>query len=137
MCKAANLCSSNSQFGHRKYLPTKVEAIAYQWVCDSAVDPKFLGHLTEGRDGRWLASLLTALGARPKGRGARAYRRLPELGIKLGDINKHNFLVRDGHDVVLVDFETAKCGCSPTELDDEMDSLKSSLEGVPEDPNVE
>lgn len=50
-----------------------------------------------------------------------------ELGIKLGDINKHNFLVREGHDVVLIDFEYAK-KCSIQELEDEMNALKESLE---------
>lgn len=50
------------------------------------------------------------------------------LGIGSGDINKYNFLVRDGHDVVLVDFETAKHDCSPQELEDEMHALESSLE---------
>ncbi|KAK0392555.1 hypothetical protein NLU13_2050 [Sarocladium strictum] len=90
----------------------EVETAAYQWISDSGVGPNFLGHLTEGKEGR------KALG------------RLHELGIKLGDINKHNFLVRDGHDVVLVDFETAKRDCSPLELEDEMSTLMSSLEGT-------
>lgn len=49
------------------------------------------------------------------------------FGVKLGGTNKHNVLVR-GHDVVLVDFETATHGCSPEELEDEMSALKSSLE---------
>lgn len=52
---------------------------------------------------------------------------LHELEIKLGDINKHNFLVREGHDVVLIDFECAK-KCSLQELEDEMNGLKGSLE---------
>lgn len=51
-----------------------------------------------------------------------------KLGIKSGDINKYNFLVRDGHDVVSVDFETVKHSCSPQELEEEMSALKSSLE---------
>lgn len=72
-------------------------------------------------------------GARAAGPGdldscKKALGRLHELGIKLGDVDKHNLLVRDGHDVVLVDFETAKRGCSPCELEDEMSALKSSLE---------
>ncbi len=58
----------------------------------------------------------------------KALGRLHKLGIKSGDINKYNFLVRDGHDVVLVDFEAAKHNCSPEELEGEMSALKSSLE---------
>ena len=50
-----------------------------------------------------------------------------KLDIKMGDINKFNFLVRDGHDVVLVDFEPAKPDCSLAELEDEMSALENSL----------
>ncbi|KAK4172010.1 hypothetical protein QBC36DRAFT_198026, partial [Triangularia setosa] len=53
--------------------------------------------------------------------------RLHKLGITLGDVNKHSFLVGGGHDVVLVDFETAKRDCSPQGLEDEMSTLQSSL----------
>jgi serine/threonine protein kinase len=58
----------------------------------------------------------------------KALSRLHELGIKLVDINKHNFLVRDGNDVVLVDFEFAERDCPLSQLEDEMSRLKSSLE---------
>ena len=112
----------------------EVETAAYQWISDSGVGPKFLGHLTEGKDGRVVGFVAEwvegARAAEPedidgcrKGLG-----RLHELGIKMEDINKFNFLVRDGHDVVLVDFETAKRDCSPQELEEEMSGLKSSLE---------
>ncbi|KAL2753123.1 hypothetical protein ACRALDRAFT_2112990 [Sodiomyces alcalophilus JCM 7366] len=112
----------------------EAETAAYQWISGTGVGPEFLGHLTEGKDGRvvgfvaeWVES------ARAAGPGdfdgcKEALGRLHELGIKLGDINKHNFLVRDGHDVVLVDFETAKRDCSPAELEDEMSALMSNLE---------
>ena len=56
----------------------------------------------------------------------KALERLHDLGIKHGDINKHNFLVREGHDVVLIDFETAK-KCSRQELEDEMIVLEENL----------
>ncbi|KAM0302641.1 hypothetical protein HYE67_009746 [Fusarium culmorum] len=110
------------------------ETAAYQWISDSGIGPKFLGHLTEGKDGRVVGFVTEWV------EGARAAKsmdiddckkalgRLHELGIKLGDINKYNFLVRDGHDVVLVDFETAKQNCSPLELKDEMSALEGSLE---------
>ncbi|KAI1160639.1 hypothetical protein F5B18DRAFT_663652 [Nemania serpens] len=91
----------------------EAETAAYQWLSESGVRPEFLGHLTEGEGGRVVGLAL---------------RRLHGLGIKLGDISKHNFLVRDGHGVVLVDFETARRDCSPPELKDEINAVKSSLE---------
>lgn len=54
-----------------------------------------------------------------KGAGAAARARHQARGDD--DVNKHNFLVRDGHDdVVLADFEAAKRECSSRELDEEM-----------------
>lgn len=112
----------------------EVETAAYQWIGGSGVGPKFLGHLTEGQDGRVIGFVAEWLeGARPAGPGdidgcKKALGQLHGLGIKLGDINKHNFLVRDGHDVVLVDFEMAKRDCSPLKLEEEMSALMSSLE---------
>lgn len=114
----------------------EAETAAYQWISDSGVGPKFLGHLTEGKDGRVVGFVAEWVeGARAAGPGdldgcRKALGRLHELGIKLGDINKHNFLVRDGHDVVLVDFETAKLDCPPSELADEMSALQTSLESM-------
>ncbi|KAI7771528.1 hypothetical protein LZL87_011731 [Fusarium oxysporum] len=57
-----------------------------------------------------------------------ALKKLHEFGIKMGDTNKFNFLVRDGHDVVIADLETAKQGRSQDELEEEMKGLKASLE---------
>lgn len=110
------------------------ETTAYQWLNNSGVGPKFLGHLTEGKDGRVIGLVAEWVeGARAAGPAdidgcRKALGRLHELGIKLGDVNKHNFLVRDGYDVVLVDFETAKRGCPSSELEDEMSALQSNLE---------
>lgn len=112
----------------------EVETAAYQWLSDTGVGPKFLGHVTEGKDGRVIGFVAELVeGTRCAGPtdmdGCRkALGRLHELGIKLGDINKHNFLVREGHDVVLVDFESAKRDCPASELEDEMSALQSSLE---------
>ncbi|KAJ6443689.1 3-ketosteroid-delta-1-dehydrogenase [Purpureocillium lavendulum] len=113
----------------------EVETAAYQWIGNSGIGPKFLGHLTEGKDGRvvgfvaeWVAGARAA-GPEDIDGCKQALGRLHGLGIKLGDINKYNFLVRgDGHDVVLVDFEAAKRGCSPLELESEMEGLMSSLQ---------
>lgn len=91
------------------------------------------GHLTEGKDGRVVGFVTEWVqDARAAGPGdlescKKALGRLHELGIKHGDTNKYNFLVREGHDVVLVDFETAK-KCSPQEIEVEMNALNESLE---------
>jgi len=114
----------------------EVETGAYQWISGCGIGPKFLGHLTEGNDGRVVGFVAEWMeGARAAGPAdvdgcEKALGLLHELGIKLGDINKHNFLVRDGHNVVLVDFEMAERDCSPRELEDEMSALKSSLEST-------
>jgi hypothetical protein len=106
------------------------ETTAYECIRDRGIGPKFLGHLTEGKDGRVVGFVAEWVqDARSAGPGdlescRKALGRLHELGIKLGDTNKHNFLVREGHDVVLVDFEK----CSPQELEDEMNALQESLE---------
>ncbi|KAH9218307.1 hypothetical protein DL95DRAFT_490162 [Leptodontidium sp. 2 PMI_412] len=112
----------------------EVETAAYQWINGSAVGPNFLGHLTEGKNGRVIGFVAEWLeGARAAGPGdfdgcKKALSLLHGLGIKLGDINKYNFLVRDEQDVVLVDFEAARRDCSSSELEVEMSGLKSSLE---------
>ncbi|RMD39300.1 hypothetical protein DV735_g5829, partial [Chaetothyriales sp. CBS 134920] len=115
----------------------RAETAAYQWLRDTGIGPKFLGHLTEGQDGRVIGIVAEWIeGAREAGpadlvRCKKALARVHELGIKLVDINKYNFLVRDGNgldDVVLVDFETAERDCSPQELEEEMSALKSRLE---------
>ncbi|KAF9484899.1 hypothetical protein BDN70DRAFT_871879 [Pholiota conissans] len=110
----------------------EAEMMAYELIHDKGVGPKFLGNLTEGKDGRVVGFITEWVqDARAAGPGdlescRKALERLHELGIKHGDINKHNFLVREGHDVVLVDFETAK-KCSPQELEDEMNALEENL----------
>ena len=111
----------------------EIETTAYECIRDRGIGPRFLGHLTEGKDGRvvgfvaeWVQDARAA-GQRDLESCRKALGRLHELGIKLGDTNKHNFLVREGRDVVLVDFETTKKG-SPQELEDEMNDLKESLE---------
>ncbi len=50
------------------------------------------------------------------------------LGSSTGISTSITSLVRDGHDVVLVDFEAAKHSCQSEELEKEMSALESSLE---------
>lgn len=120
----------------------EIETAVYRQIDGHGIGPRFLGHVTEGRDGR-VVGFATAYvaGAREThpedldacrvalGRLGRLGR-LHALGIKSGDINKYKFLVRDDDgkaEVVLVDFETAALNCSSEELAAEMDGLESSL----------
>ncbi|KAG6094980.1 hypothetical protein E4U30_002881 [Claviceps sp. LM220 group G6] len=116
------------------------ETAAYQWICDTGISPKFLGHLTEGPNGRihgffteWLGGTRSA-GPRDLDGCKKVLARLHQLGIKHGDINRHNFLVREreGHEdeVFLIDFATARRDCPQVELEDEMKALKNSLEST-------
>ncbi|KAG5988142.1 hypothetical protein E4U52_006871 [Claviceps spartinae] len=116
------------------------ETAAYQWICDKSIGPKFLGHVTEGANGRiigfvteWLGGTRFA-GPRDLDGCKKVLARLHQLGIKHGDINRHNFLVREkeGHEdeVFLIDFETARRDCPQAELEDEMKALKNSLEST-------
>ncbi|KAL0955501.1 hypothetical protein HGRIS_001740 [Hohenbuehelia grisea] len=109
----------------------EAETTLYESISNLDIGPKFLGHITEGKDGRVVGFVVDWVqDARVAGPGdlkncMKVLGRLHEL--KHGDINKHNFLVREGHDVVLIDFETAKKG-SPQDLEDEICALQESLE---------
>lgn len=109
----------------------EAETAAYQWVDGKGVGPRFLGHLTEA--GRVMGFVMECIdGARTAGPEDLAacqstLARLHALGIKHGDINKHNFLVKDGN-AVLVDFETAQRCSVKEELEAEYRCLEQSLE---------
>ncbi|KAF2972704.1 hypothetical protein GQX73_g1006 [Xylaria multiplex] len=108
----------------------EAETTAYEWIDGAGVSPKFLGHLTEA--GRVIGFILENIdGARTAGPEdlkacQAALTRLHSLDIKHGDINKHNFLVRDGK-AVLVDFETARKSGDRGELEAEYLRLEESL----------
>ncbi|KAG6094982.1 hypothetical protein E4U30_002883 [Claviceps sp. LM220 group G6] len=124
-----------------RYIPyMETETAAYEWICDKGIGPKFLGHLTEGSNGRIIGFVTEWLGgtrfAEPRDLDGckKVLARLHQLGIKHGDINKYNFLVREGEghedEVFLIDFETARRDCPHVELEDEMKALKNSLEST-------
>ncbi|KAK4040024.1 alpha-galactosidase a precursor [Parachaetomium inaequale] len=75
------------------------ETTVYQWIDGSGIGPKFLGHVTE--EGRVIGFVMEYIdGARtatPDDLRAcqRALSRLHALGIKHGDINKHNFVAAE------------------------------------------
>ncbi|KAB5551336.1 hypothetical protein GE09DRAFT_1174297 [Coniochaeta sp. 2T2.1] len=113
----------------------EAETAAYRWIADeggAGIGPRFLGHLAE--EGRVFGFILEYVGDVVRTTGPEdldacraVLRRLHSLGIKHGDINRHNFLVRDEGRVVLLDFETAEKGASPGELEEEERRLEESL----------
>jgi len=117
--------------------PMEVETTAHQrtTAMTKVSAPNFSAISPRAKTGgAWLAWSLSgckALG--PRGREtSRAARRVwgdyMSLESSLGISRNTTFSYGMGHDVVLVDFETAKHNCSPQELEDEMSALKSSLE---------
>ncbi|KAG6227537.1 hypothetical protein E4U34_005543 [Claviceps purpurea] len=114
----------------------ETEIAVYQRICDQGVGPKFLGHVTEGPNGRVIGFITEWYGgarsAEPRDLEdcKKALARLHPLGIKHGDINKYNFLVREGHEVALIDFEVSRLDCSHDELEEEMNALKDRLEST-------
>jgi hypothetical protein len=111
----------------------EVETSVYQLIHGKGIGPKFLGHITEGKDGRVVGFALECVkDVRHAGPDdfescKKALGRLHKLGIKHNDINKHNFLVREGYDTLLIDFEFAEQDCPSKELEEEMSGLERSL----------
>lgn len=111
------------------------EIVVYKWISDSSIGLKFLGYLMEGKDGcmvgfvvEWVEGV-RVVGLVDYDGCKKVLGWLYEFGIKFGDVNKYNFFVRDGYDVLLVDFEMVKWDCLFFELEEEMRVLKSSFGG--------
>lgn len=108
----------------------EAETTAYEWIHGQGMGPKFLGHLTEA--GRVIGFVMEYIDdARSAQTGDLAacqavLAKLHSQGIKHGDINKYNFLVREGK-AVLVDFETAQRCSEKKELEAEYEHLELSL----------
>lgn len=103
--------------------PFERETIAYQWLSGQNFVPDFLGHVSE--HGRVIGFILEYVPkASPAGPGdlkscMKVLTRLHDLGIKHGDLNRYNFLIREDGEAVLADFATA-CKCErPSELEKE------------------
>ncbi|KAI1423889.1 hypothetical protein F5Y12DRAFT_797930 [Xylaria sp. FL1777] len=98
----------------------EAETTAYEWIEGKGIGPRFLGHLTEaGRVfGFVMENIDGARTAEPQDLATyqRILAKLHALGIKHGDINKHNFLIRNG-EAVLIDFETAQKCSEKAELE--------------------
>lgn len=108
----------------------EAETTAYQWIDGHGIGPKFFGHVTEedsviGFVMEYIDDSRTAT-SNDLNACQRALARLHEMGIKHGDINKHNFIVREGGEVVVIDFEAAERGKTREELDGSTSGLRMS-----------
>ncbi|KAH0529373.1 hypothetical protein TsFJ059_004127 [Trichoderma semiorbis] len=116
----------------------EAETTAYEWLSSHGIGPKFIAHLTEA--GRVFGFVMEYIdGARFADIGDLAacqeiLSQLHSLGIKHGDINKYNFLIREGK-VILVEFEASQRCSEEKELEAEYVQLEASLSdttrGVP------
>ncbi len=88
----------------------EAETRAYQWIEGSNIGPQFLDHITEGE--RTVGFLLEEVsGARHAAPAdlvlcQEAVARLHSLGIRHGDLNRHNILLSAGR-AILIDFDAA------------------------------
>jgi predicted Ser/Thr protein kinase len=106
------------------------ETVAYHWIEGHKVGPKFLGHLTE--EGRVIGFVMEQIVGHRAGPDdlelcRSALKRLHDLGIKHGDVNRHNFIINRG-ETVIVDFQSAVKCRDYTALQDELAKLSEELE---------
>lgn len=107
----------------------ETETRAYSWIHGKDIGPQFLGHVAEG--GRVIGFLMDHIEGATATIGdldtcRTALGRLHAIGIKHGDINKYNFLVKDGMATV-IDFESAE-KCDEHQLRLESAGLEASLQ---------
>lgn len=107
------------------------ETIAYEWIDEHDIGPRFLGHLTE--DGRVTGFLMERItGARHANLDdlaacQKSLRQLHQLGVHHGDTNRFNFLIR-GANATLIDFDSARKCDNQNLLLDEMENLSRYLQ---------
>ncbi|ORY67833.1 alpha-galactosidase A precursor [Pseudomassariella vexata] len=122
-----------AKFARFEWEVTQLEAetMAYGWIEGQHVGPGFLGHLTE--EGRVIGFLIARIAdcrhATPEDFPLchSVLSKLHKLGIKHGDINKHNFLIHDGK-ATLIDFDKALRPASNDELDVELYELQDQFQ---------
>lgn len=106
------------------------ETAAYQWIEGHGIGPDFLGHIHEGD--RVIGFLTTRIidfhhaTIDDAAACAETLCKLHSLGVKHGDINKHNFLVHGGK-ATLIDFDCAQKTSDHQELDEELNRLGEEL----------
>lgn len=107
------------------------ETAAYQWIKNHQISPKFLGHLSEA--GRVIGFIIERI---TDNRHATSddlslcqltLSKLHQLGIKHGDINKHNFLVHNGK-ATLIDFDNSTRDNDANALDREFRAIQEELQ---------
>ncbi|KAK6952841.1 hypothetical protein Daesc_005135 [Daldinia eschscholtzii] len=105
------------------------ETRAYQLLEGYGLAPRFLAHVHE--NGRIVGFLLEKI----EGRSASlrdlsfcktALKKLHELGLVHGDVNRYNFLVTE-EGVKLLDFEHLRENASPESMSKELESLRAEL----------
>lgn len=108
----------------------EAETVAYEWIEGRKIGPKFLGHLTE--EDRVIGFLIERIPDRQHASPEdlslcqQTLSRLHKLGIRHGDVNRHNFLIHHGQ-AILIDFDSAsKCNDSKA-LKEEFQSLQREL----------
>ncbi|PLN82369.1 alpha-galactosidase A precursor [Aspergillus taichungensis] len=107
------------------------ETRAYRWISGHGIGPRFLGHLTE--DNRVIGFLMEYVsdarhaGVQDVTACGEVLSRLHGLGIRHGDINRFNFLIR-GSNATLIDFDTARKCDDPNVLQQEIQNLTACLE---------
>ncbi|KAH0846498.1 hypothetical protein AYO21_10149 [Fonsecaea monophora] len=111
------------------------ETKVYQRLDGQGIAPQFLGHLTE--EGRVMGLVIEyikdARHAGPEDVDAcqDTLGNLHRLGMLHGDVNRHNFLVREAggrsKTVTMVDLETASECTDPDAFEDEIDRLREEL----------
>ena len=107
-----------------------VEVSAYRWIQAHQIGLKFLGNITE--EGRAIGFIMERItdfehaGPEHLALCQQALSKLHTLGIKHGDINKHNILIRD-QQAILIDFEGAAWCDDAEALRDELEKLPQEL----------
>ncbi|KAF2770823.1 alpha-galactosidase A precursor, partial [Teratosphaeria nubilosa] len=106
------------------------ETTAYKLIDGQDIGPAFRGHVTE--HGRVIGFLMDkVVNARRGGPEdlevcQAVLARLHALGLKHGDVNRHNFLIHDGRATMIAFEGTRRCE-DPAELSEEMSSMAQQL----------
>jgi len=105
------------------------EVLAYSWLEDTDIGPKFLGNITE--DGRTIGFLVEKISGRHAEHAdlplcEEVLSKLHALGIVHNDVNRHNFII-SGDRAWLLDFEMARKTSDEDLMEREMMGLKGQL----------
>lgn len=107
------------------------ETLAYFLLQGHEIGPKFLGHLTEGPQGKVIGLLIEKLEGRSAGIGdivacRKALKTLHTLGFIHGDVHRYNFIITEAG-ARLIDFEDMESNGTVVAMKKEVDSLEGQL----------